>query len=103
MRQGTTFYKLPYLKGKPHKRQFKVRRRRKREEGRQGGREEGMERHGCGLCLCACFSPQATDKKGSCMMKMAMSERTLPLRGKASLLPSLTSPQNNQSHSPIPN
>jgi hypothetical protein len=24
MRQGTTFYKLPYLKGKPHKRQFKV-------------------------------------------------------------------------------
>jgi hypothetical protein len=24
LRQGTTFYKLPYLKGKPHKRQFKV-------------------------------------------------------------------------------
>jgi hypothetical protein len=24
LRQGTTFYKLPYLKGSPHKRQFRI-------------------------------------------------------------------------------
>jgi hypothetical protein len=47
MRQGTIFYKLPYLKGKPHKRQFKVREGgRKGEGGREGGRKGEGGREG---------------------------------------------------------